>query len=202
MEQLRATRRAGRELEVRPDTRTAILDATERLLAATPLHELTVAQIMEAAEVSRGLLLILQLQVRDGRRAARAHDVRGVRLMRAAIDAVDRPPTQRSCGLPGRLHPSLAEHRAVLRASHENWHAVPELREQWLARGAIHRRSRASPQPKRWRPTSALRRRVASALWATERLEYIADAEVDADVQGGDELIDTLMEYWAPLLRA
>ena len=205
MERLRAARRAERELEfVRPDTRTAILDATERLLAETPLHELTVAEIMEAAEVSRGTFYSYFSSKFEAsaalleRTMAEAFDV-----MRAAIDAVDRPPTQEE--LRNYLVGSTRlwhEHRAVLRATHENWHAVPELREQWLA--AVERFTDALARALSRNggdPAPALRRRVASALWATERLEYIADSGVDADVGDEDDLIDTLMDYWAPLLR-
>jgi len=205
MEQLRATRRAGRELEeVRPDTRTAILDATERLLAETPLHELTVAEIMEAAEVSRGTFYSYFSSKFEAaaalleRTMSEAFDV-----MRAAIDGVDGPPTLEE--LRNYLVGSTRlwqEHRAVLRASHENWHAVPELREQWLAAVERFTDALARVLSSNGDPSPQLRRRVASALWATERLEYIADSGVDRDVRGGDELIDTLMEYWAPLLRA
>jgi AcrR family transcriptional regulator len=204
MERLRAARRAERELElVRPDTRTAILDATERLLADVPLHELTVAHIMEEAEVSRGTFYSYFSSKFEAaaalleRTMSEAFDV-----MRAAIDAVDEPPR------PEALREYLVgstrlwqEHRAVLRASHENWHSVPELREQWLA--AVERFTVAlagALSPGEGEPSSDLRRRVASALWATERLEYIADSGVDDDVRE-DDLIETLMEYWAPLLR-
>jgi AcrR family transcriptional regulator len=204
MERLRAARRAERELElVRPDTRTAILDATERLLADVRLHEVTVAHVMEEAEVSRGTFYSYFSSKFEAaaalleRTMAEAFDV-----MRAAIDAVDEPPK------PAALREYLVgstelwqEHRAVLRASHENWHAVPELREQWLA--AVERFTDALARalsPGGREPTPALRRRVASALWATERLEYIADSGVDGDVRE-DDLIETLMEYWAPLLR-
>ena len=204
MERLRAARRAERELElVRPDTRTAILDATERLLADVPLHELTVAQIMEEAEVSRGTFYSYFSSKFEAAAALLERTMaEAFEVMRDAIDAVDRPPTQEE--LRNYLVGSTRlwqEHRAVLRATHENWHAVPELREQWLA--AVERFTAAlagALSPGGGDPNPRLRRRVASALWATERLEYVADSEVDDDVRE-DDLIETLMDYWAPLLR-
>jgi TetR/AcrR family transcriptional regulator, ethionamide resistance regulator len=206
MGRLRAARRAERELElVRPDTRTAILDATERLLAEIPLHDLTVAQVMKEAEVSRGTFYSYFSSKFEAAAALLERTMaEAFEVMRGAIDEVDRPP--KPDALRAYLEGSTRlwqEHRAVLRASHENWHAVPELRERWLA--AVERFTDALVEA--LRPASGqserdLRRRVAAALWATERLEYIADSEVDDDVGDGDELIDTLMELWAPLLQA
>jgi AcrR family transcriptional regulator len=60
-----------------------------------------------------------------------------------------------------------ARHRVVIAATHEHWHAVPELRDQWLSvverfttaiAGQLHRDLSQTPDH---------RQRAAGVLWAT-----------------------------------
>ena len=92
-------------------------------------------------------------------------------------------------------------HRVVFRATHENWHAVPELRDQWLEMverftdaiaTELEREIAAGAAPK----GIDARQRAAGVLWATEHLLYIAGTAVDDDLPSEDAILETLIAIW------
>ena len=112
----------------------SIFDATEELLQSTSLEDLTVAQILERADISRttfyryfnskhqvvsAMLQALQAELVDVMQPwfARA-DRSPEKALRAAIKAVAKV---------------WARHRPVLRACSEHWHSDPEIGERWVA---------------------------------------------------------------------
>ncbi|MGQ0465081.1 MAG: TetR/AcrR family transcriptional regulator [Sporichthyaceae bacterium] len=112
----------------------AVFAATETLLATIPLHELSVAQIIEAAELSRASFYHY---------FSNKHDV--VTALMTAIfrdifsetgDELSAPWTDPGAALRHTLKPAMEtwfEHRAVIGAVLENQHAVPDLAKVWAA---------------------------------------------------------------------
>lgn len=206
--QLRERRRLERELAlVKPDSRSLILQATERLLERMPLHELSVSKVMDEAEVSRGTFYSYFSSKFEVAAALLAETMREMfEVLAPVIAQVEGLPTAEQ--LEGVLRDSIAlwcEHRAILRATHENWHAVPELRALWLGvvdrftdalAGELEREQRAGLFP----AGRDHRQRVAAVLWSTEHLLYVAGSDVGADLPGEESLVDTLIDLWSGVL--
>jgi TetR/AcrR family transcriptional regulator, ethionamide resistance regulator len=187
----------------RGDTRGQIYDATEKLLADVPLSDLSVAQIIEHAGVSRatfysycsskfavveGLLTQIMDQVYD--------------VARPFIDrAVDEPP---EVALRRALEASATlwrTHRVALRAVSEHWNTVPELRSLWLdvvrrftdgVAGEVDSQRAAGIAP----AGVETRRLVLTLLWATERIFYVAGLGVEPDLPAEESAVDPLYAIW------
>jgi AcrR family transcriptional regulator len=210
VQQLRERRRAERALQiVRPDTRTAILVATEQILSEAPLHDVSVARIMAEAEVSRAtfysyfaskfevLAGLLELVMDDMYDLVRQFVVRAPGRSRAsAIREMLVETTQ-----------LWSRHRAVFRATHEHWHAVPELRTQWLrvmerftdaVALELDREIESGAAPR----GIDTRQRAAGVLWASEQLLYIAATGADADLPNEPAILETLLALWTGTLLA
>jgi len=180
--------------------RATLLEATERLLAERALGELAVADILKEAEVSRAtfyfyfeskhaiLAALLERIVDDLHGATLPYFERG-----------ETPPEQALRDAHRGLLALWREHAVVMRASLENWQAVPELRDAW---GAIIARftAAAAAQIKRDREASVAQpgpdaARLAGALIAmNERCVYYAVANGDPDDDAA--LVDTLTYVW------
>ncbi len=173
-----ATRKRGR----RPTTQDAVLRATSELLDAVALAELSVAQILKAAQVGRTsfyehfsskddvvvkLLRTISTEVSDG--IAPMFD-RGGRSIEQAFREGLSNWTEITAG-----------HRALLVAVAEEWPAVGELRRIWLellgrvtnALAALIEADRASGLAPAGADAQAL---AASLVWGTERTFHIAMA--------------------------
>jgi AcrR family transcriptional regulator len=185
------------------DTELAIFAATERLLADEPLHDLSVAQLIAEAGISRAtfyfyfsskfaVVVGLLAQVMD------------------EIFEVVQPFVRRQEDVSPEqaLHESLeaaiglwARHRPALRAIHEHWSTTDELRDLWV--GIVGRfteaiaveldRERASGLA----PAGADSRSVAAALlWGTERVLYVAGLGVDPSFPDETAALAPLMTMW------
>jgi AcrR family transcriptional regulator len=180
---LRATRSGDRPRSHAgtSDAERLILEAAERLLAHVPLHELSVAQVIREAGVSRAtfyfyfsskaaVLAALVALVMDEIDAAATPHVRP----RADVSLAD--------ALRERIAASAEvwrAHRHVLRPTVENWHAIPELRELWL--GVIKRITDGiASELGAEQLTGGLDERIESGrlaallAWTTERCFYVA----------------------------
>jgi AcrR family transcriptional regulator len=185
------------------DAEAAIFAATERLLADVPLHDISVADIIAEAQVSRGTFYFYF--------SSKFAVVNGLlsKVMDEIYDVV-RPfvERERDEAAEATLRRSLesavevwAAHRPALRATHEHWHAVPELGERWLSvlerftdavAAQIDRERAAGVAPQG--PDS--RQLAASLLWSTDRILYVAAIGADEDLPGEKDVVDVLVRIW------
>src|ERR1700756_2079958 len=137
IDRLSQTRRSDRPRAHGGDSETerAIFAATEELLAVVPLQDLSVAQIISRAGVSRATFYFYfssKYAVVTGLLAKIMDEIYDV-----MQPFVQRDGTEMAIGPLRDSLEAAAEvwstHRAPLRAVMEHWHAVPELRELWLA---------------------------------------------------------------------
>jgi TetR/AcrR family transcriptional regulator, ethionamide resistance regulator len=192
-----------RAREGNADTRTQIFAATEELLERVPLHDLSVAQIIEHAEISRatfyayfsskfdvvvGLLTNVLEDVYDVARPfiERADDEPPDEALRRALEATTRV---------------WRTHRFALRAATEHWHSVAELRTMWLGMvtrftegiaGEIERQRAAGIAP----PGTDSRELTAVLLWATERSLYVAGLDVGSPLRSEQRSVPALYDVW------
>jgi AcrR family transcriptional regulator len=175
-----------------------IMDATERLLADRRFDELTVGDILKAADVARGsfyfnfagkqevLAALVDRAIARGQSAAEpwlTHE--GATERRDAVRA--------SIAQGAQL---WAEQAPVLRAIVENWRTDATLTEVWLR----HMASFAGITTQRLehdRTTAAVETQLlANALtWLGERLYYLAAVGVPP-FDDRDKLVDTLTHFW------
>jgi AcrR family transcriptional regulator len=184
-------------------TEQAVFAATEQLLADVPLQDLSVAQIIQRANVSRATFYFYF--------SSKYAVVIGLlaRIMDDVYETMQ--PFVRRTGdevAVGALRDSLeaaaavwSEHRAPLRAVMEHWHAVPELRDLWLdvvkrfstglATGIDRERTTGLA------PDGIDSRTLATVLiWATERCFHVAGLGVDPDLPNEREIVDALLTMW------
>ena len=203
MPRLPARRDRPSRAEVQRDVRRAILDATERLLAERRFDQLSVADILSAARVSRASFYFYF----ESKNAVLAE------LVRAAVeqaqgaaqpwlehhDEESPSATLRQGTLAGtRL---WRDHAPVLRAIVENWRSDAQLTELWsqmmerftaAATERIERDRRAGRAP----ASDVDARALAAALtWLGERAYYLA-AVGHAPFDDEQALVDALTHIW------
>jgi TetR/AcrR family transcriptional regulator, ethionamide resistance regulator len=186
------------------DTQRQILAATERLLETVPLHELSVAQIIEQAEVSRATFYFYfssKYAVIVGLLANVMEEIYEV--ARPFLDRADDESPQRALRRGLEASTSLwSSHRFALRAVSEHWHAVPELGSLWMEVVArftegfaaeIDRQRAAGLAP----PGVDSRQLAASLLWSTERCFYVAGLAVDDQFASEQAAVDAIYALWS-----
>jgi AcrR family transcriptional regulator len=191
------------------ETEIAIFDATERLLAEVPLHDLSVAQIIAAAGISRATFYFYfssKFAVVSGLLA---------RVMEEIFEVVQ-PFTQRDEDVAPEeaLKDSLsaavalwASHRPALRAIHEHWNTTEDLRTLWT--GVVERFTEAvGDEIDRERKAGLAstgvdsRQIAATLLWGTERCLYVAGLGVDRNLPDEASALAPLMALWTGALYA
>jgi AcrR family transcriptional regulator len=201
--QLRATRHGDRPRAHAGDSdaEKAIFDALGRLLDHVPLRDISVSQIIAEAQISRAtfyfyfsskfavvtaLIAVVMDELEQAMWPSLRQDdpTESLRLRLTAMAAV------------------WAEHRALLRAVSENWHAVAELKAIWLdmigSSADTLAREIARQRALRGQPLDAdARRNAALVVWSTERTLYIAGLGVDDDLPGEHEVVELLLPLWA-----
>jgi AcrR family transcriptional regulator len=170
-------------------TRRSILEATERLLQEGTLDDLSVAQILEAANVSRATFYFY-FASKDDAFIALLDDVMADMAPRfeAIMTDVER---RRSPQLRQDIAEWLAvdpPHRAVMRSAVEEWPRRPELRDVYLARQGRMARTLARVIDEDRKAGVALdsipsAQLAAGWIWTMERAWYQA-------VGGADHLQD------------
>jgi len=178
----------------------AIFAALTRLLDRVPLRDISVSQIISEAQISRATFYFYfssKFAVVTGLIAAVMEE-----LAQAIAPSVRREDPIEALRLRlEAMAAGWAQHRAVLRAVSENWHAVPELQAIWLdmiesstdrlAREiARERGSRGAPLGPEARQTAAV------VIWATERTLYIAGLGVDDDLRSERDVAEVLLPVW------
>jgi TetR/AcrR family transcriptional regulator, ethionamide resistance regulator len=184
----------------RRDLASSILDAAEGLLTRHGLAELTVADLIEAAVVSRGSFYFY-FESKEAVVAALLERIVD-EIHEASLPWLERGDTPPERALREALTGSLAlwrRHAAALRSTVETWQTNPEIQELW---GEVLRRftAAAAAQIERDReaglavegpPATSL----AGALVAmNERCYYFA--VVDTEPESDGELVDTLTAIW------
>ena len=179
----------------------AVFTATEQLLRSTSIGELSVAQVLKQADVSRTTFY---------RYFTSKHAVVSAMLEALQSELVDvmRPWTRRGDREPqAALTDALravagvwADHRPILRASTENWHAEPEVGKPWVAMmdrftadvaGQVRRERDAGAAPAGVDATDLAR----TLVWSSERMLYLAGFGMTGD---GDEqgVVEALVAMW------
>jgi AcrR family transcriptional regulator len=178
--------------------RSTILDATERLLADRRFDEITVADILAAADVARGsfyfnfeskhdvLAELVTRAIGRGHSAARSWlEHKGDDERRAAV--------RRSIGEGAQL---WAEQAPVLRAIVENWRADPKLTELWLQMMGSFTAITVDRISQDGAGEGADVESLSAALtWLGERLYYLAAVGV-APFDDQEKLVDVLTHIW------
>jgi AcrR family transcriptional regulator len=185
------------------DAEQAILAATEGLLGDTSLHELSVAQIITAAGVSRATFYFY-FSSKFAVLTALVDRVIGeiFEVSRQFLQQTNGLPI--SASMPQRIEASArvwAANRPVLQAAVENWNAIPELRAVWpaaLARltaglTAEIERDRALGRA----PVGPDSRSLAATLvWTTERCLYVSGLGIEGTLNDGADTVEALTRIW------
>jgi AcrR family transcriptional regulator len=185
------------------DSGDSILEATMRLLEEMPLHDVSVAKIMQEAGVARATFYAYF----DSK-----HDVAATLLARVMDEIHEgiEPFLHRGPDVAPReaLRASLAagwqtfmHNQPLMRATSEHWHAEPALREMWL--DVIDRFSAdVAAEIDRERaaglavPGTDSKTLAAMLLWSTERCMHVAGMGVDPKMPSQADMFDPLLEMW------
>ncbi|HEX6388971.1 MAG TPA: TetR/AcrR family transcriptional regulator [Solirubrobacteraceae bacterium] len=185
------------------DTERAILDATERLLATVPAHELNVEQILAEAGVSRRTFYAYFA-------SKYAVITRLLERVMEEMYAVIQPFVARADDEPRKdaLRHSLragwdvwAQHAVVLRAMHEHSHEVPELRAMWMdiidRFAAAFSREIDRERAEGLAPPGADSAQLASILlWSSAQCAYVAGLGIDLRIADMDALFEPMLSVW------
>jgi AcrR family transcriptional regulator len=185
------------------DPEKAIFAALGRLLDSVPLHDISVGQIIAEAGISRATFYFYfssKFAVVSGLLAVVRDEL--AQAMEPFITRVPSDPPQ--AAIRRTLEGAGAvwtEHRPVLRAVAENWHAVPELRAAWLDtvahfKAAITNEIDAGRAAGHIPPGPDSRQLTALLLWSTERSLYIAGLGADADLPDERITVELLIPLW------
>ena len=189
-------------------TEAAIMAATERLLATTPLHELSVTEIVRAAKISRGTFYFWF--------SSKFAVV--IALLAEAMDEMY------DASLPIMSHPegtsyddalrtgvrAAAEvwerHRFVLRAAVQHWHNDPEIRTvlfemvDWLSTALAELISRGRAEGAMG-PGPPAKELAATLIWSSQYCLYIADLQ-DDQPDAHNTATETLSWIWTKTLAS
>lgn len=207
-----ARRTAGRRRTVDTDGASAaesILTATARLLASQSFNDISVAQILTEAKVSRATFYFYfasKFSVLSGLLESAMSDIFDTVQPFLARSPED-PPTvalQRSIGDVTR---AWHRHRLVLQAANDHWHSEPELGTLWLgiverfvAAGAVEiERERAAGLIASAVPSRTL---ASTLFWGTERVLYIAGLGIEPTLADEEAAVDALVAMWRGTLYA
>jgi AcrR family transcriptional regulator len=202
----RDDKKQSREEAEQRDVRKAILDATEQLLSQQRFDELSVADILTAAQVARASFYFYF----ESKYAVLAELVR--RAVQQAMTAADswvetdaEPPehTLRQGTIQGLQ--LWMQHGPVLRAIVENWRSDERLEALWMemmegfTASATYRieRDRAAGRAPR---TAVDASTLASTLtWMSERIYYLAAIGHPA-FSNEQQIIDVLTDVWLSVI--
>jgi AcrR family transcriptional regulator len=185
------------------DIEQSIFNAMEQLLESTPAHEISVAQIIEQAGVSRAtfyfyfsskyaVLTGLLAQISD-----RIFDV--VRPWLETADSADPHDALRASLVAASQ--VWHDHRYALRAVAENWRTNDELGALWAGiverfatavASEIDRERRTKQAP----PGLDSRHLAAALVWSAERLLYVGSLGEDKSIPDEKAAVTALTVLW------
>ncbi|EFH83448.1 TetR/AcrR family transcriptional regulator [Ktedonobacter racemifer] len=195
-----------REESEQRDVRKAILDATEQLLAHQRFDELSVADILSSAQVSRASFYFYfeSKYVVLGELVRRVVNQAQVAAGPWVEEDIESPEQTLRQGTSQGLQLWI-QHAPVLRAIVENWRSDERLAALWMemmegfTQAATHRieRDRATGRAPR---TSVDASTLASTLtWMSERIYYLAAIGHPA-FHDEQQVIDVLTEVWLSVI--
>jgi TetR/AcrR family transcriptional regulator, ethionamide resistance regulator len=201
-----STRRAvGRRRVADTDTAVAesILSATARLLERESFNDISVAQILTEAKISRATFYFYfasKFSVLSALLEQAMNDIFQTVQPFLARSPEDSPTVALQRSIRAVTH-AWHRHRPVLQAANHHWHSEPELRKLWLAiterfiaAGAIEiDRERAAGIITSEVPSRTL---AATLFWATERVLYIAGLGVEPNLADEEAAVDVLVTMW------
>lgn len=182
---------------------TAIFEATEKLLAEHSLQDLSVAQILAEAGLSRATFYFY-----FGSKFSVAASLLS-RITDEMFELVQpyvggEPPDEPREALARSLRAGVEiweRHRPTLRATMEHWSTNEEIGRQWIAgvelftaaiAGQIERDRATGLAPDGPHP-----RQLAAALtWGTQHCLYAAGLGVDGDLEGERGALEALIAIW------
>ena len=187
----------------------SIFSATARLLTQQSFSNISVAQILTEAKVSRATFYFYfasKFSVLSGLLERAMSDIFET-VQPFLARSPDEPPAvalQRSIRAVTR---AWHRHRPVLQAANHHWHSEPELRTLWLAiverfiaAGAVEiDRERAAGIVTSQVPSKTL---AATLFWGTERVLYIAGLGVEPSLADEEAAVDALVAMWLGTLYA
>jgi TetR/AcrR family transcriptional regulator, ethionamide resistance regulator len=201
-----STRRAvGRRRVADTDTAVAesILAATARLLERESFNDISVAQILTEAKISRATFYFYfasKFSVLSALLEQAMNDIFQTVQPFLARSPEDSPTVALQRSIRAVTH-AWHRHRPVLQAANHHWHSEPELRKLWLAiterfiaAGAVEiDRERAVGIITSEVPSRTL---AATLFWATERVLYIAGLGVEPNLADEEAAVDVLVTMW------
>lgn len=197
-------RRGQRPAAENGDLEQAVCDAAEALLAERPLTDISVAQILERAGVSRASFYFYFASKHAvlERLAERVVDEIYAGTQTWLHRAAGEPP---QAALRAAMSTALAlwrEHGPVLRAMVDSSPAVPEIDREWhrltdrftdAATAQIERERRAGVAPPGATGARAL---AATLMWMTERSLYQAISGGEPAFADDEALVSALTDVW------
>jgi AcrR family transcriptional regulator len=185
----------------------AIFEATERLLGEMPLHDLSVARIIAGAGISRATFYFYfssKFAVVSGLLAGVMDQMfEGIQPFVRRPEAA--PPLQALEESLSATASMWAKHRPALRAVHEHWSSIDELRALWIeivqrfteAVAAEIDRERAAGLA---RPGPDSHQLAATLLWSTEACLYVGGLSHDPNLPSETAAQKLLLQLWAGVL--
>jgi len=180
-----------------------IFAATERLLGRMSLNDISVARIIDEAGVSRATFYFYfssKFAVIAALLAAVMDEI--VESVRPFLERDESTPPDVSLRESFDAGTTVwAEHRLLLRAVSEHWHAVPELRELWnelwgrsidLTAELLDRERKRGLAP----PGPDSRQLSAALLWGAERAIYVAGLDSNDELPGEKAIVESLVTIW------
>lgn len=183
----------------RPKTYAAVLDATARLLESTSLADLTVAQILAAADVGRTSFYEHFSSKEDVVvKLMRSISAEAAEELEPMFQRGERPPDEAFREGLANLMRVSARYAPLLLAVIESWPAVPELRGIWFGMlGEVTQRMAGLIDAERAAgvaPPGADSAALAAALvWTTERSFHVALTGVEPALPSAEAVVDPLV---------
>lgn len=181
----------------------AIYSATSRLMERMAFADISVAQILKEANVSRATFYFYfssKFSVLSGLLEKAMEDIFGT-VQPFLERSADDPPSSALERSIRAVTQAWHRHRAVLQAANQHWHSEPALKALWLTvverfvtAGAVEiDRERDSGLIVSDVPSRTL---AATLFWSTERVLHIAGMGVDPDLTDEEAMIGPLVAMW------
>jgi AcrR family transcriptional regulator len=185
------------------EARDALLASAERLLDDRKIADLTVADVLSDAGVSRASFYFYFASKHD-LVIALSDEIMG-EVEQTAMPWLERAELEPAEAVRTAIRDTLGvweRHGAVLRAIAESWHASPELGDVWggsverfvaRARAQIERERASGAAPQDGPNAGAL---AAALIWMNERAFYLWSSRAEPELGDQETVVETLTAIW------